>query len=328
MKYRLLGKTGYEVSEVSLGTWQVGGRWGEEFDEKSAEDILNRAIDLGVNFFDTADVYSGGMSEKMIGKVLKSRSERIIVATKCGRRLSEHTADGYNKKNIIKFVEDSLRNLRSETIDLLQLHCPPTEVYSKDEVFLALDDLKRQGKILHAGVSVEKVEEALKAIEYDCVETVQIIFNIFRQKPIDEFFQKAREKNTGIIARVPLASGLLTGKLNKETKFGRNDHRTYNRKGEAFDKGETFSGVDYETGLMAVEEIKQLFDGGYGLYLYALKWILMFEEIGCVIPGASSRVQVEDNVKATDLEALTREQMTSIKEIYDKYIKDNVHDLW
>jgi aryl-alcohol dehydrogenase-like predicted oxidoreductase len=328
MNYRNLGKTGFKISEISLGTWQLGGRWGEPFSEKIAEEILNRSIDEGINFIDTADVYNGGMSEKMIGRVLKKRSERIYVATKCGRRLNPHISEGYNKENIRVFVEDSLRNLDVETIDLIQLHCPPTEVYHRGEVFETLDRLKEEGKILNYGVSVEKVEEALKAIEYPGVASVQIIFNMFRQKPAEEFFQEAMRKDAGIIVRVPLASGLLTGKFSRNTAFLEGDHRFFNRKGEAFDKGETFSGVDYELGLEAVEELKKLFPENENLALYALRWILMFDAVSCIIPGASRSEQIETNIRASELPALTEEQMSRVSEVYGRYIMPQVHHLW
>jgi len=270
MKYRTLGKTGFKVSEISLGTWQLGGRWGEKFSFNTAEEILNKAIEGGINFIDTADVYNEGQSEKAIGKFLKKVKERIYVATKAGRRLVPHNKEGYNRDNITRFVDDSLRNLDLEVIDLLQLHCPPAGVYSDPEVFGILDELVEKGKILNYGVSVEKVEEAIKAIEYPNVATVQIIYNMFRHKPAEEFFSKAKSKNVGIIVRVPLASGMLTGKFKKDTVFSEGDHRLYNREGQVFDKGETFSGVPYEVGLGAVEELKKIFPEGK-LAEYALR---------------------------------------------------------
>jgi aryl-alcohol dehydrogenase-like predicted oxidoreductase len=328
MNYRRLGKTNYNVSEISLGTWQLGGRWGDNFDEKLAEEILNTAIDNGVNFIDTADVYNGRMSEKIIGRVLKNRSEDIKVATKCGRFLNPHIAEGYNEANIRGFVEESLKTMDLEAIDLIQLHCPPTEVYYRGEAFEALDALKKEGKILNYGVSVEKVEEALKAIEYPGVASVQIIFNMFRLKPSEEFFKEAKKKDVGIIVRVPLASGLLTGKFAKDTVFTGGDHRFFNRKGESFDKGETFSGVDYDLGLEAVEELKKQFGHKEALAKLALRWILMFEEVSCIIPGASRTEQVLSNIAAAELQPFTAEEMSKVKEIYDKYIKASVHPLW
>jgi aryl-alcohol dehydrogenase-like predicted oxidoreductase len=320
MKKRLLGKTGFEISEVGLGTWQVGGKWGSDFSHSNAETILNSAIDNGVNFIDTADVYSDGESEKAVGRFVRSRSERIYVATKCGRKLSPHTDSSYQTKVLRKFVEDSLKNMNLETLDLIQLHCPPTETYYRPEIFELFSILKKEGKILNLGVSVERVEEALKAIEYENVTTVQIIFNMLRLRPAEHFFAEAAKRNIGILARVPLASGLLTGKYSSSTTFGKNDHRTYNRNGEAFDKGETFSGVDYNKGLEAVEEIKKLFPGQTNLSAIALKWILMFKEVSCVIPGASRPGQVLSNVEAASLPELTSAQMEGVKQIYKQYI--------
>jgi len=328
MNYRVLGKTGYKISEISLGTWQVGGPWGSNFNEKNAIEIINNAIDNGVNFIDTADVYSDGLSERVVGKVVKSRSEKIYVATKCGRRLNPHTKEGYNKENIRGFIEDSLRNTGLETLDLIQLHCPPSEVYHKNEVFETLSKLKEEGKILNYGVSVEKVSEALKAIQYPELATVQIIFNMFRQKPAEVFFKAAKDKNIGVIVRVPLASGLLTGKFNTSTKFEAADHRHFNRNGEAFDKGETFSGVDYNLGLNAVEELKKLFLGRETLSSYALKWILTQDAVSCIIPGASSKEQAEKNIKASNIAPLTLEELKKVEGIYNEFVRPSVHDLW
>ena len=327
MKFRTLGKTGYKISEVSLGTWQLGGKWGEPYSEKTADAILNAAYDSGVNFFDTADVYNGGLSEESIGRFLKTKKDKVYVATKCGRKLSPHTADGYNRENITGFVEDSLKRLGVEALDLVQLHCPPTDVYYRMEAFDALEALKKQGKIVHYGVSVEKVEEALKAIEFHGVASVQIIFNMFRQRPAELFFSQAKLKDVGILARVPLASGLLSGKFTHDTKFGKDDHRNYNRGGAAFDRGETFSGVDYDTGLYAVDKLKEVF-GGQDLPLYALKWILMFGEVSCVIPGASRTGHVDMNAKASGAPDLTEKEMREVKKIYEAYIKNPVHYLW
>ncbi len=328
MNYRQLGKTGFKVSEISLGTWQVGGKWGSEFDHDKAEHILRTAIDEGVNFIDTADVYEGGESEKAVGRVVNSHSERIYVATKCGRQLDPHTNEAYQPEVLRGFVEDSLRNMGLETIDLIQLHCPPTEVYYRPEIFGLFERLKEEGKIRHLGVSVEKVEEALKAIEYPNVATVQIIFNMFRHRPSELFFPRAKEKNVGIIVRVPLASGLLTGKFHLKSEFGEGDHRHFNREGEAFDKGETFSGVDYEKGLQAVEELQELFPGHENLAPVALRWILMFDEVSCIIPGASKETQVLSNVSAENLPPLSAAQMEGVKHIYKKYFKPVVHHLW
>jgi len=328
MNFRTLGKTGFNISEISLGTWQVGGKWGDPFDHSNAERILNTAVDAGINFIDTADVYGDGESEKAVGKFLKTRSERIYVATKCGRRLQPHTNQAYTPQALRKFVEDSLKNMQLETLDLIQLHCPPTEVYYRPKIFELFDRLKNEGKILNLGVSVEKVEEALKAIEFDNVTTVQIIFNLFRQRPSELFFEQAAKKNIGIIVRVPLASGLLTGQYSRQTIFSPEDHRTFNRKGEHFDKGETFSGIDYETGLEAVEKLKAIFPGHQNLAPVALKWILMFKEVSCIIPGASRPQQAVQNLSALELPALTKEQMTAVSQIYTDKIRPMVHHSW
>lgn len=328
MQYRKLGKTGFNVSEVSLGTWQVGGRWGDPFNEQNAERIISQAIEAGVNFIDTADVYSDGLSEAAVGRVIKRFNKEIFVATKCGRRIQPHIASNYTAERLIKSVEDSLRNMQLETIDLIQLHCPPTEVYSRPEIFEAFEKLKEQGKIQHLGVSVELVEEALTAMQYSNVTTVQIIFNMFRLKPAEQFFAKAKENNIGIIVRVPLASGLLSGKMTAQTVFGPDDHRTFNRNGEEFDKGETFSGVDFNLGLEAVEELKKLFPGQETLAAWALRWVLMFPEVSTVIPGASRPEQLTANLQAAALPALTKEQMQGVQRVYEQYIKPSVHTLW
>jgi aryl-alcohol dehydrogenase-like predicted oxidoreductase len=320
MKKRLLGKTGLEISEISLGTWQVGGKWGDNFSHSNADKILNLAIDNGINFIDTADVYGDGESEKAVGRVVKSRKEKIYVASKCGRKLSPHTNAAYTTSALRKFVEDSLKNTGLDVLDLIQLHCPPTETYNRPEIFELFNTLKKEGKIMNLGVSVETVEEALKAIEYENVTTIQIIFNMFRMRPSEKFFAEAAKRNVGIIVRVPLASGLLTGKYTAETTFGKDDHRTFNRNGEAFDKGETFSGIDYMKGLAAVEEIKKLFPKNSNLAAIALKWVLMFTEVSCVIPGASRPEQVAPNILSAELPKLTSEQMTGIEGIYKKLI--------
>ena len=327
MNYRVFGRCGWAVSEVGFGAWAIGGSWGK-VDEEDAVAALHRAIDCGVNFIDTADVYGDGKSERLIARVLKDRKERVFVATKAGRRLVPHTADGYTEENLTKFVERSLKNLEVETIDLLQLHCPPTEVYYRPEVFAALDKLVAQGKIRYYGVSVEKVEEGLKAIEYPGVRSVQIIFNIFRQRPAELFFARCREKRVAIIARVPLASGLLTGKITKDTVFPPDDHRNFNRYGQAFDRGETFAGVDFEKGLQAVEELRALVPQGFTMAQFALKWILMFPEVSTVIPGAKNPRQAEENAKASDLPPLQEDTIERVREIYEKYILPDVHHRW
>ncbi len=328
MNYRTLGKTGFSISEISLGTWQVGGKWGNTFDDANADQILDTAIEAGVNFIDTADVYEAGLSEQAVGRALKRHSGRIYVATKCGRQLQPHVSESYQPKVLRQFVEDSLKRLDIECLDLIQLHCPPTEVYYRPEIFELFEHLKEEGKILHMGVSVEKVEEALKAIEFPNVTTVQVIFNLFRHRPAELFFQEAIRRNIGVLARVPLASGMLTGKLSKISTFAAGDHRQFNRNGEAFDKGETFSGVDFETGLQAVAALQQLLPADMSLVHAALKWVLMHEAVSCVIPGASRPEQVVSNLQALDVPDLTSEQLAGIREVYDTYIKDPVHWLW
>ncbi len=327
MRYRNLGRTGWKVSEISFGAWAIGGTWGAVNDQESIA-ALHRAIDLGVNFIDTADVYGDGHSERLVGKVVRERPEKIIVGTKAGRRLSPHTADGYNKRNLTGFIERSLRNLGVERLDLLQLHCPPTEVYYRPEVFEALDDIAKAGKIHHYGVSVATVEEALKAIDYPHVQSAQIIFNMFRHRPAELFFAEAKRRKVGILARVPLASGLLTGKMTKQTKFSADDHRKFNRHGEAFDRGETFSGVDYETGLKTVEELKRLTPKGATLSQFALRWILMFDAVTCAIPGAKRPDQAEQNIRASFLPRLSRDTMLKVEGLYNKNIRQEEHHRW
>ncbi len=327
MNYRTLGKTGLKVSEISLGTWQVGGKWGSEFNQKNAEEIINKAIDNGVNFIDTADVYSDGLSERTVGEIVRSRSEDVYIATKCGRFLDPHINSAYQVGVLRKFVENSLSNLGVERIDLIQLHCPPTEVYYRPEIFELFDKLTEEGKIRNYGVSVEKVEEALKAIEYPGVSTIQIIFNMFRQRPSELFFKEAKAKNVGIIARVPLASGLLTGKFNKTSTFSNDDHRNFNREGAIFDKGETFSGIDFDLGLKAVEELKEIFKN-QNLVHKALQWILAFDEVSCIIPGASGVSQLLSNLGTFSATPLLASDVEKVNAIYKEYMKDQVHHLW
>ncbi|UCC88967.1 MAG: aldo/keto reductase [Anaerolineales bacterium] len=327
MQYRELGRTGWQVSEISLGAWAIGSGWGSVDDRESIA-ALHQAVDLGVNFIDTADVYGDGRSEQLIARLRKERSERLVVATKAGRRLSPHIADGYNAENLSRFVERSLRNLDTDCLDLLQLHCPPTEVYYRPEVFGALDDLVKAGKIRYYGVSVEKVEEALKAIEYPAVQTVQIIFNMFRHRPAELFFREAKRRKVGILARVPLASGLLTGKMTRQTTFSSDDHRNYNRYGQSFDLGETFSGVDFEMGLDAVEELRAAVPEGATMAQFALRWILMFDAVSCAIPGARRPDQAQDNIRAAELPPLTKAHMSRVKDVYDRYIRDQAHHRW
>ncbi|HEY6803188.1 MAG TPA: aldo/keto reductase [Pyrinomonadaceae bacterium] len=327
MNYRELGRTGWKVSSISFGAWAIGNAWGSVDADESLR-ALHEAVDRGVNFFDTADVYGDGHSERLVAQLRRERSEEIIVATKAGRRLDPHESDGYTASNLAAFVERSLKNLNTEAIDLLQLHCPPTDVYYRPEVFGALDDLVQQGKLRYYGVSVERVEEALKAIEYPNVQSIQIIFNIFRERPADLFFAEAKRREVGILARLPLSSGMLAGKMTPASTFANDDHRNFNRHGEAFDRGETFSGVDYETGLTAVEEIRALLPEGVTMAQFALRWILMFDAVTCAIPGAKRPTQVAENVAAADLPEISAETMHKIDELYKEKIKPLVHQYW
>jgi aryl-alcohol dehydrogenase-like predicted oxidoreductase len=327
MNYRPLGRTSWKVSEISFGAWAIGGSWGDVSDQDSLA-ALHAALDGGVNFFDTADVYGDGRSERLMAKLKKERKEKFYIATKAGRRLLKQTPEGYSRGNLTAWIERSLRNLNTDAIDLLQLHCPPTEVYYMPEVFGILDDLVKAGKLRHYGVSVEKVEQALKAIEFPNVQTVQIIFNIFRQRPSELLFHEAQKKKVGILARVPLASGMLSGKITRESKFAKDDHRQFNRHGEAFDRGETFSGVDFETGLRAVAELKSLAPKNATMAQLALRWILEFPAVTCAIPGAKRPAQVAENIAAADLKPLSPAAMKRIKAIYDLRVKPLVHQHW
>ena len=328
MKYRTLGRTPWRVSEISFGAWAIGAAWGPVDDSESMA-ALHRAVDLGVNFFDTADVYGDGHSERLIAKLRSERpGDPIIVATKAGRRLPNQTPAGYTRENLASWIDRSLKNLNTECLDLVQLHCPPNDVYYMPEVFGFMDDLVAEGKIRYYGVSVEKIEQAIKAIEYPNVQTVQIIFNVFRQRPAELFFEQAQLRRVGVLARVPLASGLLTGKISIATEFAEDDHRRFNRHGEAFDRGETFSGVDVETALKAVEELKSIAPPGVSLAQFALRWILMHDAVSCAIPGARRPSQVDDNVSASDVEPLSDTMMASIQRIYDNSIRALVHHRW
>lgn len=327
MQYREFGRTGWNVSSISFGAWAIGAAWGSVEDADSLA-ALHRAVDLGVNFFDTADVYGDGRSERLISQLRRERSEEIHVATKAGRRLLKQTAEGYSRENLTSFVDRSLRNLDVETIDLLQLHCPPNDVYYQPEVFRILDDLVAAGKLRYYGVSVKSPEEGLKAIEYPNVQSVQIIFNMFRHRPASVFFAEAKRRRVGILARVPLASGMLTGKMTRETTFESTDHRQFNRQGASFDVGETFSGVDYETGLQAVEELKAVCPPGWTLTQFALRWILMHDAVTCAIPGAKRPQQVEENCGAADLPPLSNAAMETVRRIYDEHIRVLVHHRW
>jgi aryl-alcohol dehydrogenase-like predicted oxidoreductase len=327
MEYRDLGRTGWKVSSVGFGAWAIGGTWGAASDDESMA-ALHRALDLGVNFFDTADVYGDGRSERLLGRLRAERNEPFFVATKAGRRLHPHVAEGYTRENLVAFVDRSLANLRSEAIDLLQLHCPPTPVYYMPEVFAVLDDLVRAGKLRHYGVSVEKVEEALKAIEYPGVQSVQIVYNIFRQRPVELLFPQALERRVGIIARLPLSSGLLSGQLSRDSRFAADDHRNANREGAWFDRGETFSGLDYEIGLQAVETLRPLVPQGQTLAQFALRWILMSPAVTCAIPGGRRPAQVDENVRSADLPPMSAQLLAQVKAVYDGFAKPHVHHRW
>jgi len=327
MKYRELGRTGWRVSEISFGAWAIGGAWGN-VDDKESLAALHAALDGGVNFFDTADVYGDGHSERLMAKLKKERKEKFYITTKAGRRLPKQTPEGYSRENLTAWIERSLRNLETDTIDLLQLHCPHPDVYYRPEVFGILDDLVKAGKIRYYGVSVEKVEEALKAMEFPGVQTVQIIFNILRQRPSELFFPEAKRRKVGILARVPLASGMLSGKFTRDSQFEKDDHRNFNRHGEAFDRGETFSGVDYETGLRVVEELKRLTPKNATLAQLALRWILEFPAVTCAIPGAKRPAQVAENIAASDLKPLPGATVKKIQSVYQREIKPLVHHYW
>ncbi|MGA3122153.1 MAG: aldo/keto reductase [Polyangiaceae bacterium] len=327
MNRRMLGRTGFAISEISFGAWAIGGTWGEVSDAESLG-ALHRAVDSGMNFIDTADVYGDGRSERLIANLRRECGETIYVATKAGRRLRPHTAEGYKVASLRAFVERSLRNLDVDALDLLQLHCPPAEVYARPEVFGGLDDLVREGKIRFYGVSVETVDEAKAALRMANVQSIQIIFNMFRIKPAEELFALAAKARVGIIARVPLASGLLTGKLSRETPFARDDHRNFNRGGEVFDVGETFSGVAYEEGLHAVEQLRAFVPAGATMAQLALRWILMFDEVTCAIPGAKTAGQAADNATAASLPPLSQTTMAAIKRLYDERFRATVHGRW
>ena len=328
MEYRELGRTGWKVSTISFGAWGIGGDvWGNTDDDESMR-ALHKAIDLGVNFIDTADVYGDGHSERLVGRLLRERSEPIIVATKAGRRLPSQTAEGYSRENLTRFVERSLGNLGVDAIDLLQLHCPPSEVYNMPDVFGILDDLVAAGKLKHYGVSVELVDDAIRAMAFERVQSVQIIFNMFRLKPAEHFFAEAIQHRVGILARVPLASGLLTGKLDARSQFAPTDHRSFNRHGEAFDQGETFSGVPLDVGFAAVDELRPLVPAGATMAQLALRWILMHPAVTCAIPGGKTVRQIEDNVRATDLPPLPGAAMEKVQHVYDRYLRASIHDRW
>ncbi|MDN6435071.1 aldo/keto reductase [Lentilactobacillus parabuchneri] len=321
MKFRTLGKTGYKISEVSLGTWQLGGKWGTPFDSKDARDTLEEAYNHGVNFFDTADGYQDGKSEQAVGEFVRSHPD-VHFTTKIGRKESPLSLEHFNPEHLVRYVDESLKNMGVDSLDMVLLHCPPMMNYYMPETFFEMDKLKKQGKIQNYGVSVERVEEGIKALSYD-ISAVEIIFNMFRLRPADLFFDLAKKNNVGILARVPLASGLLTGKYTADTKFAPEDHRTTNRHGEQFDKGETFSGVDYLTGVKATNELKDRL-GTDNLAAMALRFILMFDAVSAVIPGASNPNQIDRNTTAAELPAFTDAQMQIVRDVYDQYIKNPV----
>ena len=326
MKYREFSNVGWKVSEIGIGCWAIGSEWGDVSPE-NAKDALFTSLDNGVNFFDTADVYGDGRSEKFIGEILKNTKEKIYVATKAGRRLDPHVSEGYNLKNIEAFIDRSLLNLGIDTIDLLQLHCPPSDICGKSETYEMMDEIVKKGKIKYYGVSVEKVSEALDAIKFPNVRSIQIIFNIFRQKPNEIFFKEAKKNNVAIIVRVPLASGLLTGKMNLNSSFPNNDHRNYNINGDSFDVGETFSGINFQKGIEAVKELKKILPQDFSLTDLALKWILSHDEVTVVIPGAKNKLQAQLNTRASEMNNINT-IMNSISDIYQSYFKDDVHSRW
>ncbi|HEV2268906.1 MAG TPA: aldo/keto reductase [Steroidobacteraceae bacterium] len=327
MNYRKFGRIGWNVSEIGFGAWAVGGEWGAVDDEQSIA-ALKRALEMGVNFFDTADVYGDGRSERLMRRLRKETKTPFHVATKAGRRLQPHVAAGYNKENLTAFIDRSLQNIGVESLELVQLHCPPTDTYYRPETFAVMDELVKSGKVQHYGVSVERVEEGLKALEFANVASIQIIFNMFRQRPAERLLAEAQRRGVATIIRVPLASGMLTGKLSAASTFAADDHRNFNRHGEAFDAGETFAGVPYEVGLKAVEELKSLVPAGATLAQLALRWILMCDGVATIIPGGKSSRQVEDNSGASALPALTEEQMKTVRAVYDRYIRSSVHQRW
>jgi aryl-alcohol dehydrogenase-like predicted oxidoreductase len=327
MEYRALGRTGWDVSSISFGAWAIGGTWGA-VDDRESMAALHRALDRGVNFFDTADVYGDGHSEQLLARLRRERRDRFYVATKAGKRLNPFTAEGFNRANLTAFIERSLENLDTETLDLVQLHCPPSDVYYQPEVFGILDDLVAAGKLRFYGVSVERVEDALKAIEYPAVQSVQVIYNIFRQRPAELLFREAKRRQVGILARLPLSSGMLTGKLSAASTFGGDDHRAFNRNGEAFDRGETFSGVPYTTGLSVIEDLRPLVPPGTPMATWALRWILMDDAVTCAIPGAKRAAQVDENVAAADLAPLPAATLARIRAIYERRVRPLVHHYW
>jgi len=328
MEYRRLGTTDMNVGAISFGAWAIGGSWGN-VDDTTSLAALHAALDAGVNFIDTADVYGDGRSERLIARLRRERKgERFFVATKCGRRLPRKTPQDFTPENLRAWVERSLKNLETDALDLLQLHCPHTLVYDDAEVFGRLDELVAQGKLRYYGVSVQTVDEALRSLVHPKLQSVQIIFNMFRLKPAERFFPAARARQVGILARVPLASGLLTGKLRPGQSFAEDDHRQFNREGQSFDKGETFSGVPYDAGLQAVEELRRVQPTGATLSQFALRWILQFPEVTCAIPGAKTPEQARENAAAGALPPLDAGTIAAVAKVYDERIRPHVHASW
>ena len=329
MHYRTLGKTGFNVSTISFGAWAIGGSWGKVDDDTSLA-ALRRSVELGVNFIDTADVYGDGRSERLCARIAKENPGKLTIATKAGRRLRPHEDAGYTAANLEAFVDRSLKNLQTDALDLVQLHCPPTETYYRADFFGGLEKIRDKGKVKFWGVSVEKIEQGLKAIEYDVVATVQIIFNAFRQRPTELFFEQVAKRNIGVLARVPLASGLLTGKLKPDQHYAADDHRGFNKLGQAFDAGETFSGLGghLDDAFAAVDELKKIVPAGQTLSQFALRWILMHDAVTCAIPGAKTSEQAEANAAAADLPALSADQMRAVRDVYDRLIAPHVHHRW
>jgi aryl-alcohol dehydrogenase-like predicted oxidoreductase len=327
MQYKSLGRTGFEVSTISFGAWAIGGTWGAVDDAESMR-ALHRALDLGVNFFDTADVYGDGHSERLLARLRRERSEPFWVATKVGRRLSPHVASSFTRENLTPHVERCLRNLEVEALDLVQIHCPPTDVYYMPEVFGLFDDLVKAGKVRNYGVSIERVEEGLKALEYPQVQSLQVIFNVLRQRPAELLFPRAIERQVGILARLPLSSGMLTGKLTRATQFHAEDHRSFNREGAAFDRGETFSGFDYDKGLVFVEKLRALLPPGMTLPTLALRFIASFPAVTCSIPGARRPEQIEQNVEAASGGGLDPKLVQALTAVYESDVKPSVHQRW
>lgn len=323
MDYNLLGKTGYRVSELSFGTWAIGGAWGKTNDKESLR-ALDRAIGAGVNFFDTADVYGDGHSEELLAKATKGKEDQIYIASKFCRAGDIHDPENYSEQTVTRYLENTLKHLERDTLDLYQIHCPPIEILQDGQVFSVLDRLKKAGKIRHYGVSVETVEEGLLCLENDNVSTLQVIFNMMRQKPLQSLFPQAKEKNVGIIARVPLASGLLTGKFSLNHQFEQDDHRHFNKDGQAFNVGETFGGIEFHKGVELSEQLKWIADDRGNMAKAALKWILQQSGVSTVIPGFKNTTQVEDNLGAINVRSFTEEELSRIESFYAQEVHNYI----